>query len=87
MKQAPTPTELTVMHMWADLLATAPETPSADFFELGGQSLALLRFMARVEEAYGVELPVELLFAEDLTVSLAARAIEETLLELTESDR
>jgi len=40
----------------------------------------LLQFIARVQETFGVELPVEMLFSEDLTVALAARAIDGALL-------
>ncbi|WP_232663234.1 phosphopantetheine-binding protein [Pseudonocardia sp. TRM90224] len=80
MEDAPTPTEHTVIGMWAELLGTEPGGPHADFFELGGQSLTLLQFIARVQETFGVELPVEMLFSEDLTVALAARAIDEALL-------
>lgn len=80
MEDAPTPTERTVIGMWTELLGKAPGGPDADFFDLGGQSLTLLQFIARVQETFGVELPVELLFSEDLTVALAARAIDGALL-------
>ena len=80
MEGAPTPTELTVIGMWTELLGTEPAGPDADFFDLGGQSLTLLQFIARVQETFGVELPVEMLFSEDLTAALAARAIDEALL-------
>ncbi|MGI5128081.1 phosphopantetheine-binding protein [Pseudonocardia sp. CA-107938] len=80
MDTAPTPTERTVIGMWTDLLGNAPAGTDADFFELGGQSLTLLQFIARVQDTFGVELPVEMLFSEDLTVALAARAIDEALL-------
>ena len=75
-----TPTEAAVIRMWTDLLGKPPGSVHEDFFELGGRSLTLVQFIARVEETYGVELPVEVLFAEDLTVSAAARAVDEARL-------
>jgi acyl carrier protein len=80
MQKELTPTERTVIGMWSELLGHEPGGPDADFFDLGGQSLALLQFIARVQENFGVELPVEMLFSDDLTVAVAARAIDEALL-------
>jgi acyl carrier protein len=79
MEMAQTPTERAVIGMWTELLGAEPGGPDADFFDLGGQSLTLLQFIARVQENFGVELPVEMLFAEDLTVAVAARTIDEAL--------
>ncbi|GAA3194218.1 phosphopantetheine-binding protein [Actinocorallia longicatena] len=87
MNEALTPTEAAVTRLWAELLEAEPKSRDADFFELGGQSLTLLRFVARVQDAYGVELPVEMLFAEDLTVAVAARAIDESLAEGADDGR
>ena len=79
MEMAQTPTEHAVIGMWTELLGVQPSGPEADFFDLGGQSLALLQFIARVQENFGVELPVDMLFSEDLTVAVAARTIDEAL--------
>ena len=77
-----TPSETTVMRMWTELLGSRPSSTHDDFFELGGVSLTLVQFMARVQETYGVELPVEILFAEGLTVAVAAQAIDQALVEV-----
>ncbi|WP_424533871.1 phosphopantetheine-binding protein [Sphaerisporangium viridialbum] len=76
-----TATETAVAAMWAELLGITPGSADDDFFELGGQSLTMVRFLARVQETYGIELPVDLLFTGDFTVAEAARAIDRGRLE------
>ncbi|MGI5270289.1 phosphopantetheine-binding protein [Nonomuraea sp. CA-218870] len=66
-----------VMRLWSEILGVEVTSPDQDFFELGGQSLAMVQFLATVEDEFRVELPVEVLFVEGLTVAEAARAIEE----------
>jgi acyl carrier protein len=75
-----TPTEEVVMGIWTDLLSTPPRSLTDDFFALGAQSLTVVQFLARVQERYGVELPVDELFATEFTVAEAARLIDEALL-------
>ncbi|GII81867.1 hypothetical protein Sru01_68490 [Sphaerisporangium rufum] len=75
-----TPTEEAVLAMWTDLLGAPPRTLTDDFFALGAQSLTVVRFLARVQERYGVELPVDELFTSEFTVTAAARLIDEALL-------
>ncbi|MBO3748355.1 hypothetical protein J5X84_19955 [Streptosporangiaceae bacterium NEAU-GS5] len=78
-------TEIAVLRMWTELGLHA-DSADDDFFEAGGQSLTLVRFLARVQEAYGVELPVDRLFDADLTVAAAARLITEAQLAMTDDD-
>ena len=66
--------ETAVIRMWTDL-GLRPTSASDDFFVLGGQSLTLVRFLARVQDSYGIELPIDALFEADLTVAAAATAI------------
>jgi acyl carrier protein len=75
-----TPTELVVTEMWTELLGGPPPSVNDDFFALGAQSLTLVQFLARVQERYGVELPVDVLFSTEFTVAEAARLIDEALL-------
>ncbi|WP_326558932.1 HAD-IIIC family phosphatase [Micromonospora sp. NBC_01796] len=69
------PIEARVMQIWAELLAVRPATPEDNFFALGGQSLQLVQFMARVREVFAVELPVDLLFTPAFTVAEVSREI------------
>lgn len=78
-------TEQAVRRIWT-ALGLHPASAEDDFFELGGQSLALVGFMARVQQELGVELPVDTLFDEDLTVAAAARAIDQALLAAADPD-
>jgi acyl carrier protein len=70
--------ETEVMRLWSEILGVEVSSAHQDFFELGGQSLAMVQFLAMVESEFQVELPVEVLFADGLTVAEAARAIEES---------
>jgi FkbH-like protein len=75
------PLEAHVVRLWTELLGVAPASAHDNFFALGGQSLQLVQFMARVRQAYGVELPVDLLFTPAFTVAEAARTIRERQLD------
>ncbi|WP_020523991.1 HAD-IIIC family phosphatase [Catelliglobosispora koreensis] len=77
-----TPLEAKVIQLWAELLGKAPANVTDNFFALGGQSLQVVQFMARVRQVFGVELPVDLLFTPAFTVAEVSAAI----LELQVSD-
>ncbi|MEV4140093.1 phosphopantetheine-binding protein [Dactylosporangium sp. NPDC049742] len=72
-------TEAAVAKIWTEL-GLRPESLDDDFFALGGQSLTLVAFLARVQETLGVEVPVDTLFDEDLTVAYAARVVTDAQL-------
>jgi hypothetical protein len=74
MTEQPDDLEATVVRMWTEL-GLRPSGPADDFFVLGGQSLTLVKFLAAVQRDLGVEVPIEALFATDLTVAAAAAAI------------
>jgi FkbH-like protein len=69
------PTEARVAAIWAELLDFPPTSVHDNFHELGGHSLALVRFAVRVRDDFGVELPVDALFTDAFTVADIARTI------------
>ncbi|GFJ82783.1 HAD-IIIC family phosphatase [Phytohabitans houttuyneae] len=71
------PTEARVAAIWAELLDFPPGSVHDNFHELGGHSLALVRFAVRVRDEFGVELPVDALFTDAFTVAGIARTIRE----------
>lgn len=71
-----TPLEADLASTFAELLALgAPVGVTDNFFALGGHSLTATRLMTRVRSAYGIDLPVRVLFA-DPTVAGLATAVE-----------
>ncbi|MQY10742.1 hypothetical protein SRB5_08550 [Streptomyces sp. RB5] len=75
-----TPTEESLTALWTQALGAAPESVDTEFFAAGGTSLALVQLLAGVEDAWGVELPLDRLFAEGFSVRGAAAALDESLL-------
>src|SRR6185436_20152502 len=61
--QAPrTEAERTLAGIWRDLLGIDRVGVEDSFFDLGGHSLLATRVVARVRDAFGVELPLRALF-------------------------
>ncbi|MFC8723184.1 acyl carrier protein [Kitasatospora sp. NPDC057198] len=73
--------EETVLRLWTESVGAAPAGPGVDFFEAGGTSLALVQFLAGVQDAYGVELPLDRLFTGGFTPAGASAAVEQALVE------
>ncbi len=66
--------ERLVAEVWGESLGVASVGLTANFFELGGDSLAAARAIARLREVTGVELPLRALL-EGPTVAALARAL------------
>jgi amino acid adenylation domain-containing protein len=90
-----TPAEETLAAIWAEVLGLERVGVCDDFFALGGHSLSAARVLARVRDAFGVELPLSLVFEKRtiegmtpaITAGQAAQAPLEPLLEdLGEAD-
>ena len=64
--------------IWANVLGLERVGAGDDFFDLGGHSLLATKLLYRIEEAFGVALPLRRIF-ESPTVAAAARMIEEAL--------
>jgi acyl carrier protein len=70
-----TPIEAVLVQIWADVLRRKQISLQDNFFALGGHSLVATQLMARVREAFQVDLPLRSLF-EAPTVAGLARQIE-----------
>ena len=62
-----------VVDVWAQALGRPHVGPHDNFFELGGDSLRGTQVLAKLQDVYGVELPLELLFDAPTPVGLAAQ--------------
>ncbi|MGH9348513.1 MAG: amino acid adenylation domain-containing protein, partial [Vicinamibacterales bacterium] len=66
--------ETLLAEIWSDVLGRRPIGVLDTFADLGGDSLVAVQLMARVREAFGVEVPLRALF-DGPTVAALARAI------------
>ncbi len=67
-----TPTEETLAEIWRSLMGVERIGAGDDFFRLGGHSLLATRVAARARDAFGIELPLSVLFQETTLSQLAA---------------
>ncbi|HSG39798.1 MAG TPA: amino acid adenylation domain-containing protein, partial [Thermoanaerobaculia bacterium] len=67
-----TPAEETLAGIWRALLGVERVGRDDDFFVLGGHSLLATRVASRVRDAFGIELPLPVLFQETTLARLAA---------------
>lgn len=68
--------EQALAELWCELLALPRVDVRANFFDLGGHSLLGTRMLARIEDEFGVELPLRTLFDAPVLERLAARVAE-----------
>ncbi|MFF2145255.1 amino acid adenylation domain-containing protein [Kitasatospora sp. NPDC058190] len=71
-----TPTERTLVALFAELLGVPEVGPEDDFFLLGGHSLLLIRLVERIHAQFGADLPVRALFEAPTAAALAERLTE-----------
>ena len=82
-----TPEEEVLVDLCRQLLDRRRVDVRDDFFDLGGHSLLATRLLARIEQAFGVDLPLRTLFEAPTLEGLAARvAAERVRLEATNMD-
>jgi amino acid adenylation domain-containing protein len=76
-----TPSEEIVVTLMAQLLGLERVSIDENFFDLGGHSLLATQLIARLREAFQLELPVRLLFdkptAAELSLGILAYAVEQ----------
>ncbi|WP_406727867.1 amino acid adenylation domain-containing protein [Streptomyces sp. GD-15H] len=75
-----TATEAKLADIWSEVLGHSPIGVLDDFFSLGGHSLLAVKVAARVQQAFGVELPVRVLFEQPALAQVAAE-LDRLLLE------
>lgn len=84
--QPVTPTEIALSRIWGEVLGLAEVGVRDNFFELGGHSLLATQAVSRIQQEFGVTLPLRELF-EKPTISELATPIEELqLLQASEMD-
>jgi amino acid adenylation domain-containing protein/FkbM family methyltransferase len=66
-----TETERTLAAIWGELLKVETVGAGDDFFDLGGQSLTAMRAVARIRDAFRVDLPLRSLFEHPTLAALA----------------
>jgi amino acid adenylation domain-containing protein len=72
------PVELKLGKIWESVLRVRSVDLHDNFFNLGGHSLLVTQVLARIQEAFGVEMGLHVLF-QSPTVRALAKAIEEKL--------
>ncbi|HXQ73509.1 MAG TPA: amino acid adenylation domain-containing protein, partial [Pyrinomonadaceae bacterium] len=73
-----TETERMLATVWQDLLNTGRAGVEDNFFDVGGHSLLATQLLWRIKEAFGVDLPMRVLF-ERPTIAALAESIETIL--------
>jgi amino acid adenylation domain-containing protein len=71
------PVEEVIAGIWAEVLGVDQVGVLDDFFALGGHSLLSTRIIARVRDAFGVEVPLQRVFAEPTVAGLSAALRQE----------
>jgi amino acid adenylation domain-containing protein len=72
-----TATEAALAEIWREVLGGGEIGVRDDFFERGGHSLLATQVVARLRDAFGLELPLSVLFQETTLERLAARVDRE----------
>ena len=67
-----TPTEELLERIWAEVFGLERVGIDQDLFELGGDSLRATQLLARIQDAFGMDLPIDALFAAPTIAGLAS---------------
>jgi amino acid adenylation domain-containing protein len=75
-----TPVEEELAGIWGEVLGLERVSVDAAFFDLGGNSLAVVRMIAEIRERLGVDLPVRTLFSIEPTIAAIGEQVFALLL-------
>jgi acyl-coenzyme A synthetase/AMP-(fatty) acid ligase/acyl carrier protein len=75
-RPAMTEIEQAIAAIWSELLQVRPVGSADNFFDLGGHSLLATQVISRLRQAYGVELPLHVIFEAPTVTALAAAIVE-----------
>ncbi|HYM87172.1 MAG TPA: phosphopantetheine-binding protein [Pseudoxanthomonas sp.] len=67
-----TPTESRLAEIWQEVLGLTQVGTHDDFFEVGGHSLKATQLMSRIQQVFGIELPLRRVFEAPTIAELAA---------------
>jgi acyl carrier protein len=70
-----TPEEKKIAEIWSEVLDIRPIGIDANFFDLGGHSLVATRVVTRIREAFGINLPLRVLFDSPTIAGVAAQVV------------
>jgi len=68
--------EKRMLGLFQDLLGHDNIGIEEEFFNVGGHSLLAMRLLSRIRDAFGVDLPIRLLFMQRLTIANLANIVE-----------
>ena len=78
--------EITLAHIWQEVLRIEQVGINENFFELGGHSLLATQVISRIRAEFSLEIPLRLLF-EQPTIATLAESIERNLLTTVIQDK
>ena len=73
--------EIEISKIWKEILKLDNVGVNDNFFELGGDSILATHILARVREAFQIDMPMEVLFTETFTVAGLTGAVEQLQIE------
>jgi amino acid adenylation domain-containing protein len=71
------PTEQRVVEVWREVLGVDRVGVDDDFFAVGGHSLAAMRVLSRIRDAFDVDLPLDAMFVDPTPARVAAAIARE----------
>lgn len=71
-----TATEQALTRIWAHMLPVSRLALDDDFFDLGGHSLLAVQLLTRIRETFAVELSLDLVYSDKLTIRRLAAIID-----------